>query len=72
MITPEQLEKWLSLASEVVTLAAILAAITPTPVDDGVVAVLRRIIDVLAFNWGHAANQKRVEDKQDVVTPRPE
>ena len=51
------LENWANVAfavTAVVTAAAAIAALTPTPKDDAAVAWVRKIIDVLALNIGHA------------------
>lgn len=45
--------------SALVTLASIIAALTPTPTDNAVLAVLRKLVDFAAFNWGHAANARK-------------
>lgn len=49
----------LLLASGVVTTASALATLTPTPVDDGIVRLLRRVLDLLALNVGNAAPPPR-------------
>lgn len=51
-------EYWIVI-TQVVTLAAAIAAVTPGPKDDGVVASIRRIIDLLALNFGFAKNKDR-------------
>ncbi len=51
-----------NIATAVVALAAALAAISPSPKDDGVVAKLRKVLDILAFNVGFAQNKT---DKKD-------
>lgn len=48
-------------ASLLISLAAMVAAFTPTPTDNAVLAVLRKVIDFAAFNWGHAANARKAE-----------
>lgn len=53
---------WLQAASLVVTAASAVAALTPTPKDDGVVKRVRSIIDLLAFNWGGAANKSNASN----------
>lgn len=45
------------IAGVVVSVAAPIAAITPTPTDDGVVSAARKVLDVLACNFGNAKNQ---------------
>lgn len=44
----------LSLASGLVAVASAIAALTPTPKDDGWAAACRRVVDLLALNIGHA------------------
>ncbi|KGM35701.1 hypothetical protein [Inquilinus limosus] len=44
----------LATATAVVTAASMIAALTPTPADDSAVAILRKVIDFLALNIGHA------------------
>lgn len=51
----------LAIASGVVSVSAMVAALTPTPADDGIVRVARKVIDLLAFNFGHAKNATRTE-----------
>lgn len=47
-------EAILAVASGVVATASALAALTPTPVDDGIIRLLRRVVEVLALNVGNA------------------
>jgi hypothetical protein len=54
------LENWANVAfavTAVVTAAAAIAALTPNKSDDAAVAWVRKIIDVLALNIGHAKNK---------------
>ncbi len=44
--------------STIVTACAAIAALTPTPTDDKVFHGMRKIVDVLGMNWGHAKNSK--------------
>ncbi|MGL5328201.1 MAG: hypothetical protein ACRDD7_02960 [Peptostreptococcaceae bacterium] len=46
----------IEISSMVVAIAAIIASATPTPKDDGIVNLLRKIVDFLAFNFGNAKN----------------
>jgi len=41
----------------VVALSAAIAALTPTPKDDGIVKKIRKVIDYLALNFGNAKNR---------------
>jgi len=47
----------LLIASMVCTLAGAVAALTPTPTDDGVVKKVRKVVDFLALNFGNARNK---------------
>jgi hypothetical protein len=55
--------EWLHIASLVVAVAAAIAAVTPTPADDAILYRVRQVIDIVAFNWGHAKNAKRPDDR---------
>jgi hypothetical protein len=52
---------WLQVLSLIVAACAAIAAITPTPKDDGIFLLLRRVVDFLALNFGHAKNVKPSE-----------
>ena len=45
-------------AATIVSACAAIAALTPPSKDDEVLRNLRKIVDVLALNWGHAKNRK--------------
>jgi len=38
--------------------AAAIAALTPTPKDDGIISKIRKVVDFLAMNWLNAANKE--------------
>ena len=48
------LEAILGAATAVVAAASALAALTPTPKDDGIVKALYKVVDFLALNIGKA------------------
>lgn len=48
---------WAALTT-LVTVAAAIAAMTPSPKDDSIVAKLRGLLDVIAFNFWNARNEK--------------
>jgi hypothetical protein len=52
---------WLQVLSLIVAACAAVAAMTPTPRDDGIFLLLRRVVDFLALNFGHAKNVKPSE-----------
>lgn len=51
--------QWVQALSLLISAFAAIAALTPTPKDDGVLAVLRKIVDLLALNFGGARNERR-------------
>lgn len=44
--------------STIVSACAAIAALTPTPKDDAALRNIRKVIDALGLNWGHAKNRK--------------
>lgn len=49
---------WLQIVSIVIAAASAISAITPTPKDDGIVLIIRKIIDLFALNVGKAKNER--------------
>jgi hypothetical protein len=47
----------LQICTLIVALAASIAALTPTPKDDGIVKKIRKVVDFLALNFGNAKNR---------------
>ena len=47
----------LQILTLIVALAASIAALTPTPKDDGIVKKIRKVVDFLALNFGNAKNR---------------
>jgi len=54
----ETLHNILDIATSVIGTASVIAAVTPTTKDDSIVAFLRKIMDLLAFNFWNAKNFK--------------
>tara|TARA_R100001244_G_scaffold115466_1_gene85649 strand:- start:438 stop:626 length:189 start_codon:yes stop_codon:yes gene_type:complete len=50
----DNLEAILGAVTAVVTAASALAALTPTPKDDGIVKAVYKVVDFLALNIGKA------------------
>ena len=48
--------------AQVIGVLSIIAALTPTPVDDGILAVLKKVVNFGAFNWGEAENARKPGD----------
>ncbi len=46
--------EYLKLAGDIIAVASFFAAVTPTPVDDGVLKILRTGIQYLSLGVGHA------------------
>jgi hypothetical protein len=47
----------LDIVTSVVGTASVIAAITPTPKDDAIVAKVRKVLDLFAFNFWNAKNK---------------
>lgn len=60
---------WLTAASMVIATASGIAALTPTPKDDGVLLIARKVLDVLALNVAAAKNQS-LKDKGNELVER--
>jgi len=58
MSLPDQVIGWLTLASHVVSTAAAISAITPSPKTTGALNMAYKILQILALNIGQAANAK--------------
>ena len=48
------IETVIAIVTAVVTLASLVASVTPTPKDNAIIAKLYKVIDLLALNIGHA------------------
>ena len=42
---------------QVIGVASAIAALTPTPVDDGIIKSVKKVLNVLGLNVGHAKPQ---------------
>lgn len=65
----ERAPVWLTGASMVIATASGVAALTPTPKDDGVLLMARKVLDVLALNVAAAKNQS-LKDKANELVDR--
>lgn len=50
----EHADELLAIVTAAVTLASLIAALTPSPKDDGIIAKLRKLVDLVALNVGNA------------------
>lgn len=57
---------WMQIATIVVTAASSIAALLPTPKSSGFLSVLRKLIDLLALNFGGAKNASAVKNPNDI------
>ena len=59
------IDQCFEIAGAVISVAAIVAAALPTPSPKAnmIIAVSRKVLDVLAFNFGHAKNQTKDENQ---------
>lgn len=46
----------IDIVAKIIAAAAAVAALTSSPKDDGVLSSIRKVIDMLALNWGNAKN----------------
>ena len=51
-----ELANYVQIALQVIGVASVVAAVTPTPVDNAVLVVLRNVLDIFAANWLNAKN----------------
>ena len=51
-------DQYAQIAAYVIAAAAAIAAMTPTPADDSALLWMRRILDVIGLNIGHAKNRQ--------------
>jgi hypothetical protein len=63
-VLANKLAIWAALTS-LMTAAAAVAALTPSPKDDSWVAKIRKVIDIFGWNWGFAKNVKKTTDETE-------
>jgi hypothetical protein len=68
LLLPE-LPLWLLAPTVIVTLASLVAALTPTPRDDKILGKLYKIIEVLALNLGHAKDRTGISRARRSIFP---
>ncbi len=50
--------QYIQIVLQIIGVASAIAAVTPTPKDDLILVGIRKALDFLAFNFGHAKNAK--------------
>lgn len=48
----------INIATAVVTAASAVTAVTPTPQDDGIVRIIKQVLDIFALNVGNAKSKR--------------
>jgi hypothetical protein len=54
MLVSSAIERAFAVATALVAGASVIAALTPTPRDDGFIGRVYRVVEILAFNFGRA------------------
>lgn len=57
----------ISIALSLIGLASAIAAVTPTPKDDNIVAKIKKYVNIIAFNFGYAKNAEDVSEENNDV-----
>ena len=47
-------DELLAIVAGIISVASAIAALTPSPKDDGIIAKIRKVVDLLALNVGNA------------------
>ena len=55
------IEQVINVTTHVIAIASIVAAVTPTPSDNAVLIVVRKVLDYLALNVGGAKNKAQAD-----------
>jgi hypothetical protein len=58
-MNPSDLQNYSEIALSVIGFLSIVAAVTPTPIDNVVLVGLKKLINFGAFNWLGAENKKK-------------
>ena len=58
-MTPDDLKNYSEVALQVIGVLSVVAAITPTPIDNAILVGLKKLINLGAFNWLEAENKKK-------------
>ena len=62
-MTPDEIKTYGEVALQDIGVLSVVAAITPTPIDNAVLVMLKKIINAGAFNWLEAENKKKPGEK---------
>ena len=65
-ISPDQIEHFVEVALQVVGVGSVIAAVTPTPIDNVVFVALKKLINLIGFNFAKAENKEKPGDSATV------
>lgn len=54
----ELIKDIIDIATSVVGTAAVIASVTPNKTDDTIIGTVKKVVDFIGFNFGHARNDK--------------
>lgn len=58
---------WMVILTSLISLAGVITAATPSPKDNVVLGVVRKVLDIAALNFGGAKNASAAKDKSKTV-----
>jgi hypothetical protein len=61
-MTPDDIKNYGEIALQVIGVLSVVAAITPTPIDNAILVALKKLINAGAFNWLEAENKRKPGD----------
>lgn len=70
-MTPDELQSYAEIATSVIGVCSIIAAITPNPVDNAVLVAIKKAINLAAINVGCAENKYKPGEKMTRVAKKP-
>ena len=53
----ENIPEYVEIGLQIVGVASLIATVTPTPKDNAILGVAKKVLDTLAGNWGKAKNK---------------
>lgn len=63
----DKVPDWMVVLTALISFAGVITAATPTPKDNAVLLVVRKVLDVFAFNFGGAKNASADKSKSKTV-----
>lgn len=69
-LSPSDIERYLAYATQIIGVLSVIAAVTPTPIDNAVLIALKKLINLGAFNVLGAENTQIPGDRKTVEAAR--